>query len=88
MSTQSTYTASRFPIPKHLGAGSSYLLTIADKDGRLLDGGKTYRLTVPAATHAPIRNARWPSRSSQTAGLHAKADGSVDIYFAKGARRQ
>jgi hypothetical protein len=23
--------------PKHLGAGSAYLLTIADKDGRLLD---------------------------------------------------
>src|SRR5580700_10238470 len=25
--------------PKHLGAGSSYLLTIADKEGGLLDGG-------------------------------------------------
>ena len=82
--------------PKHVGAGSSYLLTIADKDGRLLDGGSTYRLTVPAsapvrqywsatvydrATHAPIRNARWPSRSSQTPGLEKNADGSVDIYF-------
>jgi hypothetical protein len=82
--------------PKHLGAGSSYLLTIADKNGRLLDGGATYRLAVPPnvpvrqywsatvydrATHAPIRNARWPSRSSQTPGLHENADGSVDIYF-------
>jgi len=82
--------------PKHVGAGSSYLLTIADKDGRLLDGGSTYHLTVPAnapvrqywsatvydrATHAPIRNARWPSRSSQTPGLQKNADGSVDIYF-------
>jgi len=82
--------------PKHVGAGSSYLLTIADKDGRLLDGGSTYRLTVPAsapvrqywsatvydrATHAPIRNARWPSRASQTPGLEKNADGSVDIYF-------
>jgi hypothetical protein len=82
--------------PKHLGAGSSYLMTIADKDGRLLDGGTTYRLTVPAnapvrqywsatvydrATHAPIRNARWPSRSSQTPGLQKNADGSVDVYF-------
>jgi hypothetical protein len=82
--------------PKHVGAGSSYLLTIADKDGRLLDGGTTYRLTVPAnapvrqywsatvydrATHAPIRNARGPSRSSQTPGLQKNADGSVDIYF-------
>jgi hypothetical protein len=83
-------------IPKHVGAGSYYLMTIADKDGRLLDGGTTYRLTVPAnapvtqywsatvydrATHAPIRNARWPSRSSQTPGLQKNADGSVDVYF-------
>ena len=82
--------------PKHLGTGSSYLLTIADKDGRLLHGAATYRLTVPAnvpviqywsvtaydrATHAPIRNARWPSRSSQTPGLEKNADGSVSIYF-------
>jgi hypothetical protein len=82
--------------PKHTGAGSSYLLTIADKAGRLLDGGTTYRLTVPAnvpvsqywsatvydrATHAPIRNAQWPSRSSQTPGLRKNADGSVDVYF-------
>jgi hypothetical protein len=84
--------------PKHLGggAGSAYLLTIADEAGGLLDGGTTYRLTVPAnapvrqywsatvydrATHAPIRNARWPSRSSQTPGLQENTDGSVDIYF-------
>jgi hypothetical protein len=33
------------------------------------------------ATHAPIRNARWPSRSSQTPGLQKNADGSVDVYF-------
>jgi hypothetical protein len=82
--------------PKHPGGGSSYLLTIADKDGRLLDGGTTYRLTVPPnvpvkqywpatvydrATHAPIREARWPSRSSQTPGLQTNADGSADVYF-------
>ena len=82
--------------PKHLGTGSSYLLAIAGKDGRLLDGRTTYRLTVPANapvrqywsatvydrdTHAPIRNARWPSRSSQTPGLQKNADGSVDVFF-------
>ena len=84
--------------PKHTDAtaGSSYLLTIADTAGRLLDGATTYRLTVPAnapvrqywsatvydrATHAPIRNARWPSRSSQTPGLQKNANGSVDVYF-------
>jgi hypothetical protein len=84
--------------PKHLGAaaGSAYLLTIADKDSQLLDGGTTYRLRVPAnapvrqywsatvydrVTHAPIRKARWPSRSSQTPGLQKNSDGSVDVYF-------
>jgi len=81
--------------PKHSNTGSSYLLTIADKDGRLLDGAKTYRLPVPPnapvkqywsatvydrVTHAPVRNARWPSRSSQTPGLQQNADGSVDVY--------
>jgi hypothetical protein len=86
--------------PKHVGAGSSYLLTIADKDGHLLDGGTTYHLNVPAhapvkqywsatvydrATHAPIRNARWPSRSSQTPGLQKNGDGSVDVYFGPAA---
>jgi hypothetical protein len=82
--------------PKHPGAGSFYLLTIADEDGRLLDGATTYRLTVPAnapvthywsatvydrATHALIRNVQWPSRSSQTPGLQKNADGTVDVYF-------
>jgi hypothetical protein len=86
--------------PKHTGAGSFYLLTIADMQGRLLDGRGAYRLTVPAnapvnqywsatvydrATHAPIRNARWPSRSSQTPGLQKNADGSADIYFGPSA---
>jgi hypothetical protein len=92
-----TYSYAYFS-PKRLGAaaGASYLLAIADGDGRLLDGGATYRLTVPAdapvrqywsatvydrATHAPIRHARWPSRSSQTPGLRRNADGSVDVSF-------
>jgi hypothetical protein len=82
--------------PKHLGGGSFYLMSITDKEGRPLDGGKTYRLTVPANapvsqfwsataydrdTHALIRNAQWASRSSQTPGLQKKADGSADIFF-------
>ena len=90
-----TYSYGYF-CPKHLGGGSFYLLAIADKDDRALDGGTTYRLTVPANvpvtqywsatvydrdTHAPIRNARWPSRSSNTPGLQKNADGSVNIYF-------
>jgi hypothetical protein len=86
--------------PKHLGAGSAYLLTISDKDGRLLDGGTAYCLSVPAnapvkqywsstvydrTSHTLIRHARWPSRSSQTPGLQQNADRSVDIYFGPAA---
>src|SRR5882724_6706153 len=77
---------------KHLGTGQFYLMTVKDS----LDGGGTYRLTVPAnapvkqywsataydrATHALIRNLPWSSRSSQTPGIKKNADGSVDIYF-------
>ena len=85
-----------FFSPKHGGAGSAYLLTINDKDGRLLDGGASYRLSVPAnapvsqywsatvydrETHALIRNLPRSGRSSQNQGLQRNADGSVDIYF-------
>jgi hypothetical protein len=81
---------------KHFGAGQAYLMTFKDKDGNKLDGSTTYRLNVPANapvrqywsatvydrdTHALIRNALWPSRSSQTPGLQKNPDGSVDIYF-------
>jgi len=81
---------------KHFGAGQAYLMTFKDKDGDKLDGSTAYRLNVPANapvrqywsatvydrdTHALIRNAPWPSRSSQTSGLQKNSDGSIDIYF-------
>ncbi len=81
---------------KHFGAGQAYLMTFKDKNGSKLSGSAIYRLNVPAnapvrqywsatvydrETHALIRNARWPSRSSQTPGLQKNSDGSVDIYF-------
>jgi hypothetical protein len=81
---------------KHLGAGQYYLFVCRDKDGQPLDGAATYRLTVPPnppvrqywsvvlydfATHALIRDMPWSSRSSLTAGIQTKADGSVDVYF-------
>jgi hypothetical protein len=85
-----------FSTVKHLGAGQFYLMSIKDKDGQTLDGGKSYRLVVPSAaparqywsatvydraTHAFIRDLAWTGRSSQTSGLQTKADGSADIYF-------
>lgn len=81
---------------KHLGEGQFYLITIQDKDGRPFDGGKTYRLAVPAnapvmrywsavvydrATHALVRDLPRSSRSSLTPELQTNADGSVDIFF-------
>jgi hypothetical protein len=71
-------------------------MTIVDKDGRPFDGGNTYRLSVPAnapvklywsatvynrATHALIRDMPYSSRASNSVGIQANADGSVDVYF-------
>ena len=82
---------------KHPGAGQYYLFVTRDKDGNPLDGAATYRLHVPPkppvkqywsavlydfATHALIRNMPHGSKSSQSPGLQANADGSVDVYFA------
>ena len=81
---------------KHIGAGQYYLITTKDKDRRVLDGARNYRLNVPAdapvnqywsatvydrATHALIRDVSRPSRSSQSQGLQKESDGSVNIYF-------
>jgi hypothetical protein len=90
-----TYSYAFFS-PKHPGGGQFYLMAIKDKQGVVLDGCNTYRLTVPAnapvkqywsataydrATHGFIRNMKWLSRSSQTQNLMKNADGSVDLYF-------
>ncbi|TIV27476.1 MAG: DUF1254 domain-containing protein, partial [Mesorhizobium sp.] len=91
-----TFFSFAFSSIKHLGSGQFYLVTIRDKNGKALDGGKTYRLTVPAnapvslywsgtvydrGTHGLIRDQKWASRGSNTPGLQANADGSVDLYF-------
>jgi len=85
-----------FFTPRHLGQGQSYLMTLKDKEGQNLDGGKSYRLAVPPnapvsqywsatvydrATHGLIRNMTRSGRGSQSPGLQKNADGSVDIYF-------
>lgn len=90
-----TYTYGYVGI-KRLGAGQFYLIAIHDKDGAALDGGKTYRLTVPPnvpieqywsvtvydrKTHALVRNMPRASRSSQIPELQKNPDGSADIYF-------
>ncbi|MFX6118693.1 DUF1214 domain-containing protein, partial [Acinetobacter baumannii] len=71
-------------------------MTLKDKVGQSLDGGKTYRLTVPPnapvsqycsatvydrATHGLIRDMPRSGRGSQSPGLQKNPDGSVDIFF-------
>ncbi|WP_406857659.1 DUF1254 domain-containing protein [Alsobacter sp. KACC 23698] len=98
--TRGVFFSMAFSSVKHLGTGQFYLVALHDKDGRPFDGGSTYRLTVPAhapvtlywsvtvydrATHALIRDQRWPGRGSNTPGLHSNPDGSVDLYFGPAA---
>jgi hypothetical protein len=81
---------------KRLGAGQFYSISIRDRDGDAFDGGKTYRLNVPAnvpvdqywsvtaydrQTHALVKNMARASRSSQIPELQKNADGSVDIWL-------
>lgn len=91
-----TFFSFAFSSIKHLGTGQFYLVTIRDKDGKALDGGNNYRLTVPAnapvslywsgtvydrGTHGLIRDQKWSSRGSNTPGIQKNADGSVDVFF-------
>ncbi|MCP4620140.1 MAG: DUF1254 domain-containing protein [Bradyrhizobium sp.] len=85
---------------KRLGTGQFYCISIRDKDGESFDGGKTYRLNVPAnvpvdqywsvtaydrQTHALIKNVARASRSSQIPELQKNADGSVDLFLGPAA---
>src|SRR6202012_3434389 len=47
-----TYSMAYFSAKK-IGTGQYYLMTIVDKAGNSLDGGKRYRLNVPA--NAPVK---------------------------------
>jgi hypothetical protein len=81
---------------KRPGTAQFYLLSIRDKDDQGLDGGKTYRLSVPPnvpveqywsvtaydrQTHTLIKNMPRSSRASNASDLQKNADGTVDIYF-------
>jgi hypothetical protein len=81
---------------KNVGTAQFYLIALRDKDGKAFDGGKTYRLRVPAnapleqywsvtaydrQTHALIKGMSRASRSSQITDMQKNADGSLDVYF-------
>ena len=79
------------------GAGTAYLTTFRDSKGRFLDGGKNYRLRVPA--NPPVkrflggiglrpdhpqpagRRGQQEQVGRQSDDPVANPDGSVDVYF-------
>jgi hypothetical protein len=86
--------------PKSFGAGQFYMMNIMDGAGKPLEGGKTYRLRVPASapldqywsvtaydrdTHALIRGMSRQSLASNDTKVQKNPDGSVDVYFAPSA---
>lgn len=85
-----------FSSVKTFGAATFYLSNAKDKDGNWLDGGKSYKFTVPASvpvknfwsviaydleTGAFIPEMERDGIASSTKGLQVHDDGSVDLYF-------
>ena len=83
-------------MPKHLGGGTDYLMSLRDKSGDLFDGKSLYRLKVPKdvparnfwsaiaysmKTKGFITNTKPVGLSSQDKNIKANADGTKDIYF-------
>ncbi len=82
---------------KMVGRGQRYTIVERDAAGQHLDGGKTYRLHLPAGipakdfwslvvydpqTRSMLQtDQRFPHTGSQKAGLLSNPDGSVDVYF-------
>jgi hypothetical protein len=89
------YTTPALGVMK-AGPGGNYVQAFKDKDGNHLDGGKSYRLHVPAnapaeafwsltlydtATRSMIQNPSNDSARSSLDNLKTNADGSIDLYF-------
>jgi len=81
---------------KNYGTATYYLDLAEDKDGNWLDGGRTYRLNVPAdvpvrdfwsAVVYDLESAAWirdmpkVGAGSATLGLVTNDDGTVDLFF-------
>ncbi len=87
-------------ITKTPGVGQTYLACYRDRDGHAFDGGKTYRLHVPAyvpaklfwsitlydiETRCLIQNNEQIADRSSRLDLVKSADGSVELYFCPSA---
>jgi len=80
-----------------VGAGSQYLWGYLDENGNYLDGGKSYKLHLPAnfpveeffsivlydpQTRSELQTSQpFPSKNNVRDNLNMNADGSVDIYL-------
>ena len=80
------------------GQGSDYAMIAVDAKKQVLDGAKTYKLTMPkdvpakdfwaltmydTQTRSQLQtDQQFPTLGSQTDGIKTNADGSYDIYFA------
>ena len=80
------------------GTGSDYAVTFLDSEKLPFDGGKTYKLNIPAnppakafwavtaydtQTRSMLQTSQpFPTVGSQTEGIKKNDDGSYDIYFA------
>jgi hypothetical protein len=89
------YTTPALGVMK-AGPGGNYVQAFKDKDGNRLDGGKSYRLHVPAnapaeafwsltlydtASRSMIQNPPNDSARSSLDKLKTNTDGSIDLYF-------
>jgi hypothetical protein len=78
------------------GPGGNYIQAFRDKDGNHFDGGKSYRLHVPAnppaaafwsltaynsATRSMVQNPTNDAAHASYDELKTNADGSFDMYF-------
>lgn len=79
------------------GIGQRYTASYKDKDGKWLDGGKTYKIHVPANPSAKqfwsataydegtrqmvVTEQGRPDTSSRKKDIVKNADGSIDVYF-------
>lgn len=89
------YTTPALGVMK-AGPGGNYVQAFKDKDGNRFDGGKSYRLHVPAnapaeqfwsltiydpATRSMLQNPGNDSARSSLDKLKTNPDGSLDLYF-------
>ncbi|HMD08521.1 MAG TPA: DUF1254 domain-containing protein [Candidatus Acidoferrum sp.] len=84
-------------VLKMVGVGSQYAIAALDSENNYLDGGKSYKLNIPA--NPPAKNfwsvivydtqtrsmlqtdQQFPTKGSHSAGIEKNADGSYDLYF-------